>query len=658
MCRAIWSDLTVCGICGFLDANAATTRIELRRLAERMADTLWHRGPDDSGVLAEPDVGLALGFRRLAILDLSDTGKQPMESSNGRWAVVFNGEVYNFAHLRSELEAGGALFRGTSDTEVVVEGIARWGIREALERANGMLALAAWDRATRSLFLARDRFGEKPLYYGWQGATLLFGSELKALRAHPAFRAGVDRAALGLYLRHNYVPAPYSIYEDIKKVPPGALVRIDPTKGPHQAAIPEPYWSAVQVAAKAQAEPLRLHARDATDVLEESLADSVSSRMVADVPVGAFLSGGIDSSTVVALMQRSSCQAVRTFTIGFHEHDYNEAKAAAAIAAHLGTDHTELYVTAADAMAVIPRLPHIFDEPFADSSQLPTFLLSQLTRRSVTVSLSGDGGDELFGGYGRYGLLERLWRILRLVPVPLRRRCAALVQRLPPTAWDQLLQCWRFSVSASLAGRPFGDRIHKLAGLASAANVTALYRELVSHWESNPVLGVVPDPSTPFTEDLHMQWLSPREMAMAIDTITYLPDDILTKVDRTSMATSLEARVPLLDPEVFELVWRLPRDLKVRNGRSKWLLREVLHRHVPSELVDGPKRGFGVPIGSWLRGPLRPWADELLDERLLHDDGYLDADTVRRRWVEHVTGDRDWKYQLWDVLMFQAWLHR
>jgi asparagine synthase (glutamine-hydrolysing) len=647
----------VCGISGFIDTTGSTTEAKLRHLAQAMAGTIRHRGPDDGGVLVDPNVGLAFGFRRLAVLDRSHAGSQPMESANGRWVVIFNGEIYNFVSLRSELEAAGAAFRGTSDTEVLVEGIARWGVRRMLERANGMFAFAAWDRRTRGLVLARDRFGEKPLYYGWQGSTLLFGSELKALRAHPAFRARIDGAALGLYLRHNYVPSPYSIYEGIRKLPPGSLVRADPSKGPGQELVPEAYWSAIQVAAVARSNPLRLHPQDAADALEDALAHSIALRMVADVPVGAFLSGGIDSSTVVALMQRRASVSVQTFTIGFQEDAYNEARVAAAVAAHLGTDHTELYVTPGDAMSVIPRLPEVFDEPFADSSQIPTFLLSELTRRSVTVSLSGDGGDELFGGYSRYLLLERLWRIVSLVPAPLRLAFAGMVRRLPPTAWDELVHTCRWAVPKALAQRPFGDRVHKLADIASVGSVNGLYRQLISHWDPNSLLGDVAEPNTPVMGIIGREWRSPREMAMAIDTISYLPDDILTKVDRTSMATSLEARIPLLDPRVFELAWRLPASLKVRNGQSKWLLREVLHRHVPPNLVDGPKRGFGVPIGSWLRGPLRAWAEDLLNERLLRADGYLDADAVRERWAEHRAGTRDWKYHLWDVLMFQAWLH-
>lgn len=622
-----------------------------------MAKSITHRGPDDMGVVIDAKVGLALGYRRLAVLDLSPTGNQPMASQDGRWLIAYNGEIYNFRSLRADLQASGTRFRGTSDTEVLVEAIARWGIRSTLKRANGMFAFAAWDQTTRALCLARDRFGEKPLYYGCHGTTLLFGSELKALRAHPAFRGCVDGTALGLYLRHNYVPAPHSIYSDIKKLPPASFLRIEAARGPGQEMPPDCYWSAMDVAAGGRSNPIRIDAHDATNALADLLAESVAIRTVADVPIGAFLSGGIDSSTVVALMQSQSSERVRTFTIGFHEADYDEAETAAAVATHLGTDHTEFYVTPADVMAVIPRLPHIFDEPFADSSQLPTFLVADLARRQVTVSLSGDGGDELFGGYGRYQLLERLWRTIGVLPIPLRVRVASALRLLPPDRWDQLVAPWSWALPSSMANGRFGDRIHKLAEVASTGGVDALYRKLVSHWDRSPLLYDTSEPLTPFTTAAGMRWPSATDMAMAIDTITYLPDDILTKLDRTTMAVSLEARVPLLDPQVFEFAWRLPRQLLKRNGTSKWLLREVLHRHVPAALVDRPKMGFGVPIGSWLRGPLRPWAEELLAESLLRDDGYLDVDYVRRRWKEHLGGVRDWKYQLWGVLMFQAWLH-
>ena len=604
----------------------------------RMTATLVHRGPDDSGTWTDRECGLALGFRRLAILDLTPSGHQPMVSASGRYVIVFNGEVYNFAELRKELEGPGIAFRGGSDTEVMLAAIEAWGLEAAVRRFAGMFAFALWDRKERSLCLVRDRLGKKPLYYGWAGQTLLFGSELKALRAHRDFRAEVDRGALTLFLRHSAVPAPYCIYKGLRQLPPACLVRLT---APDAPAEPVPYWSLREVAERGMREPFSSSDAEATERLDALLREAVRLRMIADVPLGAFLSGGIDSSTVVALMQAQSSRPVRTFSIGFEESGFDEAHHAQAVAKHLGTEHTELYVTAAQAQTVIPRLPDIFDEPFADSSQIPTFLLAQLTRQSVTVSLSGDGGDELFAGYLRYAETEQYWRNLSRVPAVVRRGIGRCMSGLG-------------------SGTRLGRRLGQMADIFRYRTPDELYRRFISHWK-NPAEVVIGgfEPPTACTDPA--RWPSAggiTERAQFIDAVSYLPEDIFTKVDRASMAASLEARTPLLDHRVVEFAWTLPRALKVRGAQGKWILREVLHRYVPRALFDRPKMGFNVPTGAWLRGPLRAWAEALLDERRLRDEGYFHPAPIRAKWAEHLSGECNWEYYLWDVLMFQAWLER
>ena len=628
----------MCGLTGYWMGGGGEASGFEEQVA-RMAGTLVHRGPDDSGTWVDAECGIALGFRRLAILDLTPAGHQPMHSGSARYVIVFNGEIYNFAELREELEALGHKFRGTSDTEVMLAAIEQWGIERATRRFAGMFAFALWDRKERSLSLVRDRSGEKPLYYGWAGQTFLFGSELKALRAHRDFRAEVDRGALTLFLRHGAVPAPYTIYKGIRQLPPGCIVHITaPASG---AACPQPYWSLRDVVEKGAREPFAGSSGEATDRLDALLRDVVRLRMIADVPLGAFLSGGIDSSTVVSLMQAQSSRPVRTFSIGFEEAGFDEAPHAKAVATHLGTEHTEMYVTSAQAQAVIPGLPEIYDEPFADSSQIPTLILSQLTRRSVTVSLSGDGGDELFAGYNRYPETERLWRKLRRIPARLRLGIGT---------------CMRALGKGSRVGR----RLHHLSDVFEAKTPEALYRRMLSHWKT-PAAVVIGgfEPSTIFTEPARWPPASDLTGRMQFfDSSNYLPDDIFTKVDRASMAVSLEARVPLVDHGVVEFAWSLPRSLKVRGERGKWILREVLNRYVPAALVERPKMGFGVPIGAWLRGPLRDWAGALLDERRLREEGYFHPTPVREKWTEHLGGKHNWEYYLWNVLMFQAWLER
>lgn len=655
----------MCGLTGFWALERLAQPLDVA--ARRMADTLVHRGPDDAGVWVDEAAGLALGHRRLAILDLSPAGHQPMVSSSGRYVIAFNGEIYNHPDLRTELEklgAGGTAWRGHSDTETLLAAFEAWGIEPTLRRLVGMFAIALWDRETRTLTLARDRMGEKPLYYGCARGALVFGSELKALRAFPGFDNALERRALALYMRHNYVPAPWSIYQNIWKLPPGCYVQFS-RRGLTFAGSPAPvgrgqvkaYWSLQEVAQAALAEPFAGSEAEAVDELDRLLRQSLAGQMIADVPLGAFLSGGVDSSTVVALMQAMSARPVQTFTIGFHEGEYDEAQHAKAVARHLGTDHTEWYVTPKDALDVIPKLPALYDEPFADSSQIPTHLVSMLARRKVTVSLSGDGGDELFGGYKRYFLATALWKRLGAVPLPLRRFAAGSIRLLAPATWDRLYRAMSWALPPRYRLRLPGDKLHKGAGMLAAEYPEMVYLPLVSHWKKPTavVLGAE-EPSTPITNPA--EWLACSDFEqrmMYLDAITYLPDDILVKVDRAAMGVSLETRVPLLDHRIAEFAWRLPLRMKIRDGRGKWLLRQVLYRYVPRELIERPKMGFGVPIEHWLRGPLREWTEELLSEARLKREGFFDPAPIRQRWEEHLSGRRNWAYYLWDVLMFQEW---
>ena len=576
-----------------------------------------------------------------------------MLSPCGRYVLVYNGEIYNHLDLRANLEASGGAFdwQGHSDSETLLAALCQWGLRGALERMNGMFAFALWDSLEGTLFLARDRMGEKPLYYGRNGNAFLFGSELKALTAHPDWEGEIDRGALALYMRHSYVPAPWSIYKGICKLPPGHFVAIG--EDGSNVGVPVCYWElgkiAEEGAAAAGGDPEVL-----ADELDDLLRDAVRRRMAADVPLGAFLSGGYDSTTVAALMQAQSERPIKTFTIGFHEEGYNEARHAKAVAEHLGTEHTELYVTPEEAMAVIPKLPTMYDEPFSDSSQIPTFLVSQLARQHVAVSLSGDGGDELFYGYGRYFMVDAIWSKLGRVPVPLRWALASLAAHAPARGLEKAMGF----LPRRLRIDHFADRLPKLAELLAYPDSQSFYRHFVSHAQKpgELVLGAT-EPDTILNRPSSVPSLPGlRERMMYLDAMTYLPDDILTKVDRASMAVSLEARVPLLDHRVIEFAWRVPTDYKHRNGQGKWLLRQVLYRYVPKALMDRPKMGFGVPIEHWLRGPLREWAEGLLDEKRLREEGFFDPAPIRKMWEEHVSGKRRWHYYLWDVLMFQAWL--
>ncbi len=638
----------MCGVTGCWDFRAGASSDTLQRLASAMSDTLTARGPDDFGVWVDSAAGIALGFRRLAIVDLSPTGHQPMISADGRYAMVYNGEIYNHVELRQQLSEIGAQFRGTSDTEVLIEAFDLWGITATLQRLNGMFAIALWDRTDRRLHLMRDRVGIKPLYWAQFGRQFLFGSELKALHAHPAFNVEIDRSAMAAFLRVGYVPGPHSIFRNVQKLQPGMHLSVG-SDGRKQI---EPYWNLKNVALEGRSTRPEISDGDAIDHLEALLKDAVGRQMVADVPLGAFLSGGVDSSTVVALMQAQSNRPVQTFTIGFREADFDEADAAREVATHLGTAHTEVEVTADDARALVPRMANCFDEPFADSSQLPSYLLSQMTRASVTVALSGDGGDELFAGYNRYEVAASIRRRFESIPRPIRGAASAGLRAMAQPSLNALFA----KVPGAHGLKLSSSRLIKLANGLDGQDGDAIFREIMSLWSDPRMLmpGVAEAPHSVIDDRLAVAVPDFRERMRVIDMDGYLPDDILTKVDRTSMAVSLEARVPLLDHRVIEHAWRLPKHMLVRDGVTKWVLKQVLYRHVPRALVDRPKKGFSVPIQSWLKGPLREWAEDLISERELKAAG-LEPGPVRRRWQQHVSGMENWHNSLWAVLMLQAW---
>lgn len=661
----------MCGITGFFDSSCRAGNNELKSIATNMTNTLSHRGPDDAGVWVDAEVGLALGHRRLSIVDLSPAGHQPMPSASDRYLIVFNGEIYNHAELRKEIEAASSRlthnslpvnWRGHSDTEVILAAIEKWGLENTVKRFTGMFAFALWDRQSGILHLVRDRIGEKPLYYGWAGHTFLFGSELKALKAHPAWQGEINRDAVALFLRHNYIPAPYSIYKGIRKLLPGTIMNIE-VKGKGLKVKGDriqhkPYWQLKDIAENGIQNPFDGSETEAIDNLDRLLRAAVSKQMVAEVPIGAFLSGGIDSSTVVALMQAQSIRPVKTFTIGFNEPGYNEAKDAKAVARHLGTEHTELYISHQAAMDVIPKLPTLYDEPFSDSSQIPTFLVSKMARQHVTVSLSGDAGDELFGGYNRYFWGRDIWNKTQIIPRQFRSLIARAITSVSPQKLDQLTKVFSYLMPAELKSGRAGEKLHKLAKILDKDSPESLYRELLSHWK-NPASVVINsrEPETVITDSA--QWASLPDFTqrmMYLDSMSYLPDDILVKVDRAAMGVSLETRVPFLDHNVIEFAWRLPLSMKLRNGNGKWIMRQVLCKYVPVELVDRPKMGFGVPLDKWLRGPLREWAESLLEEKRLVSEGFFKPQPIRQKWTEHLSGKRNWQYHLWDVLIFQQWL--
>jgi asparagine synthase (glutamine-hydrolysing) len=639
----------MCGIAGFWQAQPENKE-SLLETARAMARTLVHRGPDDGGVWVDPESNIGLCHRRLSIIDLSSAGHQPMGSTCGRYIIVFNGEIYNFLELKRELLNLGRTFRGTSDTEVLLEGLAEWGIAKLVPRLNGMFAFAVWDRLEKVLTLARDHIGIKPLYYGWAGDTFLFGSELKALLAHPKFQRKVDPRAIGLLLQYNYIPAPYCIWEGCHKLPAGHMFVM---KSAPARAEAEAFWSIDHLVNNGGREKWENgDGGQAVAELDALLRDAVRQQMVADVPLGAFLSGGIDSSTVVAFMQSQSRKKIKTFTISFPEGNFDEAKHARGVADHLGTEHTELLVTPDDVLAVVPSLAAIYDEPFADSSQIPTFLVSQLTRRHVTVALSGDGGDELFAGYSHYPSAKQVWRLTRLVPSALRSSLAALLSSIGGSGGGAAPGLFEGFLSPT-----FGHKVRRLSAAVAVNEAAAFYQNQISRW-LDPGMVVInhQDCRLPFAapEQRPRNWDIVESMTY-FDSLNYLPENVLTKVDRASMAVSLETRVPLLDYRLVEFSTRVPLTFKIRGGQGKWLLREVLYKYVPPHLVDRPKMGFRLPLASWLRGPLRSWAEELLELRKLEETQLLVGKPIRQKWKEHLEGQHDWSRHLWSVIMFQAW---
>ncbi|WP_108468447.1 asparagine synthase (glutamine-hydrolyzing) [Polynucleobacter difficilis] len=650
----------MCGIAGFIDQQSG---FNSQGALSRMAGSISHRGPDDSGVWHDNRFGVGLAHTRLSILDLSVEGNQPMISISGRYTLVFNGEIYNHLEVRELLSSRDnsieiLRWRGHSDTETLLAAFEAWGINKTLQKSVGMFAFAVWDNLKRTITLGRDRMGEKPLYYGWQDGIFLFGSELKALRAHPRFENRINRNAIALQLKYNYIPAPYSIYLGVHKLMPGTTLTISHSASPASGFELTPYWSLNESHSKSFDSKYYGRDIDGISQLHSLCLESIKQQMVADVPLGAFLSGGIDSSAVVAMMQAQSVRPISTFTIGFSESIYDEANYAREVAKHLGTNHTELYVTPQHALDVIPKLPSLYDEPFSDSSQIPTYLVSMLAQQHVKVSLSGDGGDELFGGYNRYLFTTSIWKKISYYPPRLRKACARLICKIPPHRWNIIFNSIDHLLFSRFQFNNPGDKLHKLSGILGASSVKEIYLSLISHWEDSLdiVLGSE-DVPTIFNDPngWSITELAENKM-MFLDMVSYLPDDILVKVDRAAMGVGLETRVPLLDHRIVEFSQSIPLSMKIRNRQGKWLLRKVLDLYVPSNLIDRPKMGFGVPIGEWLRGPLKHWAEDLLSESRLKKEGYLAPVPIRKKWAEHLSGKRNWQYHLWDVLMFQAWV--
>ena len=652
----------MCGITGFISSANIQHHINL----QRMTDSLIHRGPDDSGMDLFESYGhmIGMGHRRLSILELSRFGHQPMQSYSGRYTIVYNGEIYNFLEIRKELDFFPCHFKGRSDTEVLLAAIDIWGLESALQKTIGMFALALWDHKDRKLSLACDRMGEKPLYYGWQDNSFLFSSELKAMEKHSDFKGAVDHNVLSLFIRHGYITAPYSIYKDIYKLEPGRIFSIDiGTSEARRVPLKETennysYWDIKGSFWGGNQDCFTGNLKEATQKLDKLLNDSVTKQMISDVPLGAFLSGGIDSSTIVSIMQANSSSKIKTFTIGFYEKEYNEAQKAKSIAQYLGTDHTEMYVTSKETMDVIPRLSRIYDEPFADASQIPSFLISQLSRKQVKVVLSGDGGDELFGGYKRYTFGEDVWNKASKIPLPFRSILALGLKKLPNVffnSFDWMGQSIfeRYGSKGSLF-----DKVLKAVNVVNSSNENQFYKKFISSWQ-DPDKIIINSNEVDTIFNHPEKWPKHNSFAqrmMAVDLITYLPGDILTKVDRAAMSVSLETRIPLLDHRIVEFAMSLPISMKRQNGQGKIILKELLYKYIPQKIVDYPKMGFGVPVGSWLKGPLFDWANELLDEKTLKNDGFLNSELVSQIWGEHISSKRDWTYVLWNIIMFQAWL--
>lgn len=652
----------MCGIAGFKSIGRTQTE-KPENIINRMIHALAHRGPDASGVWVDREIDFAIGHCRLSVIDLSEAGSQPMQSASERYVIVYNGEIYNYLEIRKELEIGDNSegWRGHSDTEVMLAAIERWGVNTAVKKFVGMFAFALWDRKCRILYLCRDRIGEKPLYYGWINNTFVFGSELKALRAHPAWQNTINRNALALYLRFAYIPAPFSIYKNINKVIPGTLISFDFKSDSNPCARSETYWSAKKLLNNCHHGEFEQSESEVAAELEEILRKSIASQMIADVPLGAFLSGGVDSSTIVALMQTQSSRPVKTFSIGFRESGYNEAQHAYRVARHLGTEHTELYVSSADALSVIPQLPDYYDEPFCDASQIPTYLVARMAREHVTVSLSGDGGDELFGGYNRYFWGRNIWRYTGWLPPSMRLMLAKCLMYVKPDHWDALFTTLRNLLPALYRISMPGDKLQKLSEILPVRDENEMYMALVSFWKLPQTLLKEGIASQDHFLGHQAQCLSAHDFTdrmMYLDLMTYLPDDILVKVDRAAMAVSLETRIPFLDHRVIEFAWRIPLSMKIRRNKGKRILRRLLYKYVPQELIDRPKAGFAFPIDRWLRGPLRDWAESLIDERRIREEGFLNHAPIRAAWNEHLSGTRNRQYHLWAIFIFQAWLER
>jgi len=648
----------MCGISGFYSESKST----FNNVIEKMNFAITHRGPDSNGVWQDRNSGIILGHQRLSIIDLSNAGQQPMQSNSGRFILTYNGEVYNHLEIRRELKNNNSniMWRGKSDTETLLEAINFWGIEKTLQKIQGMFAFAVWDKVNRDLTLVRDRIGEKPLYFGWQGTgvnkVFLFGSELKVLKAHPQFTGEINRDAINLQLNYNCIPDPFSIYKNIYKLLPGHYLRLK-ENDLKRSLLPDPraYWSLEETAVNGNSNLLTLSETDIQKDLEKRLKSSVKQQMISDVPLGAFLSGGIDSSTVVALMQSQSKHPVKTFTVGFSEDDYNEAKYAKKIAKHLGTDHTELYISSKTAMEVIPKLPIIYDEPFSDSSQIPTFLVSQLAKQHVKVVLSGDGGDELFCGYNRYIMSKKFSTIFSLMPLNFRKILAYAIKSMSPNNWNKFAK-----ISPGLNQYTnFGDKIYKVANVLGARSLSDMHHILCSKFQnSNEVVINSKQSTKKLLTNLktELKGLSIQQQMMVLDFITYLPNDILVKVDRAVMSSSLETRTPFLDHKLIEYVWKIPHSLKYQNGVGKWILKEILNKYIPKNLTKRPKMGFEIPLDSWLRGPLKEWAENLINEKRLLQEGYFNPKLIRDKWTEHLSGKKNWQHDLWSILMFQAWI--
>ncbi len=656
-------------MCGITGIFGNLRKEEFDSSIHEMSATLNHRGPDDAGTWINEENGVAFGHQRLSIIDLSSAGHQPMVSPCGRFTTVFNGEIYNHLQLRDKLNtsANKQSWKGHSDTETLVTAFSQWGIEKTLQQLVGMFAIAVWDFKEKRLFLIRDRFGEKPLYYGWSNGVFLFGSELKALQKYKRFSNQIDRGALSLYMKYMYVPTPYSIFKDIYKLEPGCILQIDKGTKPPTLPLFAPFrdqginiaqWYSISNMAQAGQKNLITDQNDAVDLIEKTLLESVRSQLISDVPLGAFLSGGIDSSVITALMQKVCKDPVKTFTIGFEESSFNEAIYAKEVSRHLGTEHHELYVTSSDAFKVIPHLPTLYDEPFADSSQIPTYLASKLARESVTVSLSGDAGDELFGGYNRYLWGSRVWNKVRWMPLIVRQTLGVAINKISVNTWDSIGNSLPNSSRVSL----MGDKAHRMAHrLKNVKSLDDVYHSLVTEGYKEDGL-VVNDKAALITKldnnDIVSGIVDSEHRMMLLDSLTYLPDDILTKVDRAAMGVSLETRIPFLDYRVAELAWRLPLDTKINNGETKWPIRQVLYKYVPKVLIERTKAGFAIPVGQWIRGPLREWAADLLNEERIRREGYFNPELVQQLWQQHLSGKYDWTPRLWAILMFQAWLDK